>query len=178
MPQRRGAGQSVRSIRDEEMVEQVVQHRLAVDLRLGPQDRQRIDARQHVDVARHHLIGWAIDEMVEQEDAVGLAVDDRLQQAGDAKAAVEQHGIGAARKLSPDIDMIARPVARPARVGVIAALARYADIGMEGGEIDRGARQVRTDIGQPFGIAVDADDLLDLPSCNKSAAATAEFEQG
>src|SRR3546814_19549252 len=58
--------------------------RRAVDLPLRAQNAQSVDPRQHIDMARHRMIFRPL-EIVEQEDAVGLAVDDPLQQARDAE---------------------------------------------------------------------------------------------
>ena len=159
------------------MVEQIMQHRLAIDLPLGAQDGEGIDARQHVHMAEHAMIMRPIAKVVEQEHAVGFAMDDRLQQARDAKAPVDQHCIGAAAHAAPYLAVIARPVAQPAFVGRIAPFAHRTDIGVIGGEFDRFARDVGLHFAQPDGIAVDADDAANLARRDQRAAAAAEFQQ-
>ena len=159
------------------MVEQVVQHRRAVDLPLRAQNAQSVDPRQHVQMAEHRMIFRPLVEITEQEDAVGLAVDDRLQQAGNAKTPGDRHRVGAAAHAAPDLRMIARPVADAPFAGGITPFAHRADVDMNGDEFDRLARDLILHRAEPRGIAVDADDPPHLPRRDQRGFAATEFEQ-
>src|SRR3546814_14646790 len=102
-------------------------------------------------MAQHRMIFRPLVEITEQEDAVGLAVDDRLQQARDAETPGDRHRIGAAAHAAPDMGVIARPVADAPLAGGITPFAHRADVDMNGDEFDRLA-QIGNATGRENGV--------------------------